>query len=117
MDNQQSKSNQVGAPFRGPRAHSVAWEHTYEFIDGKVTCHAAEGADCRLVCSENCESWIVGDHPHELIDHGCCLFVEWMEAEDGVALAYCGASHPVVNGFIEIEYHDDHYTWSYADAG
>lgn len=107
---------QSGPILRGPRAHSVAWEHDYEDIACHVTCHASEGADCRLVCPENCESWSVADHEHDLIDHGQCLFVEWMEAEDGGLMAYGGGDHPVVAGFIEIEFDLDHYTWTYADV-
>jgi hypothetical protein len=98
---------------RGPRTHSVAWMIHDDWIEGTVTCHAAEGADCRLDCPQGCEDWIVSDHEHELIDSGRCLFVEWMHESDGVLDAHRG-SHSLTDGFIEPEWDDDHYTWTYS---
>jgi hypothetical protein len=99
---------------RGPRAHSITWMIDDDWITGKVECHCVEGADCRMVCPNDCEAWNVCDHEHELVDAGRCLFVEWMEAIDSVQDAHVG-SHALVAGFIEPEWDDDGFTWSYVD--
>jgi hypothetical protein len=85
-----------------------------DWIEGNVTCHATEGADCRLICSEGCDGWNITDHEHELVDQGKCNFVEWMDAE-GLLESHVG-THAPTDGFIEIEYEDDHYTWTYSHA-
>lgn len=102
----------MSAPFRGPRAHSVAWTLDDDWLNGKITCHAAEGADCRLICREDCESWNVANHEHPLFDAGKCLVVEWLN-EAGVLESHIG-SHAPVDGFITPEFHDG-YLWSYSE--
>jgi hypothetical protein len=97
---------------RGPRAHSVAWVLNDEWLDGIVTCHAGEGADCRLDCPEGCAEWDILTHDHALRDSGRCLVVEWIE-NTGVMETHTG-THAPVDGFIEVAY-DDGYSWSYAD--
>lgn len=99
---------------RGKHAHSVALELHDDWLTGTVTCHATEGADCRLMCMDGCESWSLTDHEHPLVDQGKCNFVEWVEAA-GELLEYHVGSHAPVDGFIEIEWDDDHYVWSYSD--
>ena len=101
---------------RGPNAHSVVWIIADGWIKGTVTCHATEGADCRLICPQQCEAWTITDHKHELIDNGKCSFVEWMENMDDVAECHVGNDHALVDGFITPEFDGDHYVWSYSDA-
>ncbi|HVX20911.1 MAG TPA: hypothetical protein VHB02_06170 [Acidimicrobiales bacterium] len=110
-----SPSSDGQALLRGPRAHSIAWTIAGDTISGVVTCHAIEGADCRLNCPEGCESWDITDHEHELEDYGSCVFVEWVD-QDGAQFTYGGAFHPLVNGAIEPKWNGDHYTWNYVDA-
>lgn len=100
---------------RGPRAHSVSWWIDDDWIQGTMTCNATEGADCRLMCPEGCESWDVMDHEHPLVDQGKCNFVQWMEAED-MTEAHVG-SHALVDGFVTPEWDGDHYVWSYSVVG
>jgi hypothetical protein len=99
------------ALMRGPRAHSVSWLLSDDWIEGTVTCHATEGADCRLDCPEGCESWDCVDHEHALVDSGHCLVVEWLE-NTGVLESHAG-NHAPIDGFIEVEYGDG-YTWAYS---
>lgn len=100
---------------RGPHAHSVTWRIIDDWIEGRVTCHATEGADCRVQCLDGCESWSAVDHEHPLVDQGTCNFVEWMEAADSVTEAHVG-DHALVDGFIDPEWDDDHYVWSYVEG-
>src|SRR6202051_2884971 len=99
---------------RGPRAHSVAWVMHDDWIDGTVTCHAVEGADCRLMCREDCEAWSVTDHEHTLFDAGKCLVVEWIE-NTGVLESHIGTHEPT-DGFIDTEFDGDAYTWWYSEV-
>ena len=101
---------------RGPRAHSVSWTIDQTRVQGTVTCHCAVGADCRMTCLEGCESWNVVDHVHELVDNGACLFVEWMEATDGVLEAHNGPAQPLRDGFIDPDTSGDNWTWTYWDT-
>lgn len=99
---------------RGPRAHSIAWMLDDDWLTGTVTCHAAEGADCRMMCPEGCESWDLIDHEHTLVDAGKCNAVESLDA-NGVADSHVG-SHAPVDGFITPEWDIDVWQWSYSDA-
>jgi hypothetical protein len=98
---------------RGPRAHSVAWMLSEDYLQGVVTCHCVEGADCRLQCPEGCESWNITDHEHPLVDSGMCLVATWINETD-VAECHTGR-HAPVDGFIEHEFDGDGFTWSYVD--
>ena len=109
-----SRSPNITPLLRGPRAHSVAWMLDGDWLEGTVTCHATEGADCRLTCPDGCASWDSLDHQHELVDGGECNFVEWV-ANDGVLDTHMG-KHIPVDGFIEPEWNDDHFTWTYSDV-
>lgn len=100
---------------RGPKAHSVTWTIDEGWIQGAATCHATEGADCRMVCPEGCESWSLTDHEHQLVDGGECNFVQWIEAE-GLQEAHAGRTESLRDGFIDPEWSDDHYVWRYSDA-
>lgn len=86
-----------------------------EYLDGTVTCHATEGADCRLSCTADCEEWELVDHEHELADAGRCLVIEWIE-NTGVTECHTGR-HAPVDGFIEAEFDGDGYTWTYVPDG
>lgn len=99
---------------RGPRAHSIRWVLHDDWLEGTITCHAAEGADCRVTCPEGCEAWILTDHEHEFVDAGRCLVVEWIDNSDGARACHVG-SHTPVDGFITPEWDDDGYVWSYSD--
>jgi len=100
---------------RGPRAHSVAWMLDNDWLAGTVTCHATEGADCRLTCPEDCEVWNFTNHEHKLVDGGKCIIVEWLGNQGNLADSHAG-SHAPVDGFIELEWDGDHPIWRYADA-
>lgn len=104
-----------GGLMRGPRAHSIAWDMHDDWLTGDITCHAVGGADCRVTCSKDCESWTLTDHEHEFVDAGKCLFVEWIEATDGALSAHVG-SHAPTDGFIEYEWDDGGYVWTYSDV-
>ena len=96
---------------RGPRAHSIAWMLDDDWLTATVTCHAVEGADCRMVCPEGCESWNLAYHKHELVDAGRCLVVEWLDNQ-GIQESHVG-SHAPIDGFIEATWDGDGYTWTY----
>ena len=99
---------------RGPRAHSVAWMLHDDWLEGVVVCHCGEGADCRMDCTEGCESWDLVTHEHPMKDTGRCLFVEWIDAE-GVQDSHVG-SHAPKDDYITPEWDGDHYTWTYSDV-
>ena len=99
---------------RGPRAHSVVWTMDDDWLTGKITCHAAPGADCRLVCPEGCDEWDAVDHQHPLADCGTCNAATWIE-EDGVLECHRGRG-PVRDGFVQVEWTGGGYTWSWPPA-
>lgn len=52
-------------------------------------CHAKEGADCRLECSEGCAEWDEY-HDHQMVEAGRCLIAEWIceQQEDCLRAEY-----------------------------
>jgi hypothetical protein len=96
--------------------HHVAWTIDRHGIRGVVTCHAPEGAFCRLVCDQDCEEW-APDHEHELHDVGYCNVVEFITNGDSIEDAYIGpANETLCSGFIVPQWQGDWYGWSYADG-
>lgn len=41
----------------GGHLHVIVWEFDMDCVVQHVECRAAEDADCRLYCDEDCESW------------------------------------------------------------
>lgn len=76
----------------------------------EFTCDEPEGALCRLVCHDGCETWFEDHdqvHDHKL-QPSFCTFVENMEAVDPEheAIGDC----TLFEGPVEIEY-EDGYRW------
>jgi hypothetical protein len=99
---------------RGPWAHSVKLSLDDDYLSGEIICHATEGADCRMVCSEDCEAWDLVDHEHPMVDSGKCTVAEWINNAD-VIEAHVG-SHKPVDGYIEAEFDGDGFIWRYVDV-
>lgn len=100
--------------------HTVRFEIDEYGITPVFTCFAQKGDPfCRLVCPEpaGCETaaecFRAG---HERVDHGCCLFVEWMDADDGIN-AYHGDKSPARGGMIVPEWKRDTWWWHYPAPG
>lgn len=90
----------------------------YRISDGDVwallRCDESEGAPCRLICPEGCESWPC---PHELVDAGYCNEIEFI-GNAGPALEYRegGAETGVADGEVTIRWDGDMYVWSQDDT-
>jgi len=79
-------------------------------------CHEPEGADCRVACSEGCESFSYPDHEHKLDPVDWCNAVEYMNLaaeeyrsdnskDDGEIALFDGMP-------IEVEWNGDCYVWA-----
>ncbi|WP_280186228.1 MULTISPECIES: hypothetical protein [Nocardia] len=98
-------------------AHTVRFEIGPFGVAPVFNCYARVGEPfCRLTCpgAFGCES---GDEcresGHEPVDYGRCMFVEWMDSEDGIE-AFSGDRTALRGGHIVPEWRGDHWTWSYA---
>lgn len=95
-------------------------------FSAEVVCREPEGANCRLMCAENCgaETYpcggYVGDpgreenyREHELVDYGACNAAEWINFGSGPEEC-CGVTteFPVSDGMpIEVIWFGDCYEW------
>lgn len=98
---------------RGPRAHSVRFTLEDGRLYARWTCHAAEGADCRMRCPGECEEWDLvehdADHDHKLVDAGHCMVVEGLEAVEDIEDCHQGED-VLYDGPMEWDY-DGGYTF------
>lgn len=98
----------------------VTTDHKVEFtlnaggtVDGKVTCLAKEGAECRVWCDEGCDYVYDGHENHKLFDQGTCGQIPWFE--DYVFDSYDGKTTPLRDGYVNLIWYGDGYTWNYAN--
>lgn len=91
----------------------------YRISDGDVwallKCDEPEGAQCRLICPEGCETWPC---VHELTDAGYCNQINYI-GTCGPALEFREGREEtgVVDGEITIRWSDDDcYVWSQVNA-
>lgn len=96
--------------------HHVHWVIEKEWITGVVTCAAPEGAECRLICAQGCESWPCDIEGHSLVDSGACNAIEWLGMNAELAESYVGDAHALTDGVIIPHWTGDGYTWSYPDG-
>lgn len=97
-------------------AHTVRFEIGPLGVDAVFHCYARPGDPfCRMTCPVRyCEGGVdCRAQGHQLQDYGKCMFVEWMEVEDGVE-AFSGEKTALRGGHIVPEWRGDHWTWSYA---
>lgn len=85
----------------------------------KITCHAPEGALCRITCDDGCEEFEFEGHEHLLIDSGECMPLVYLENYDeNVREMYDGDVRPLTaDGPVTLNYHSGDYfvSWRYAD--
>ena len=79
-----------------------------------MRCTAAEGADCRKVCSAGCESWPC-DSSHELTDNGSCNAVEWVN-QALLEESYSGGHESLHDGPVTVQWEGDYWSWDYAKS-
>jgi hypothetical protein len=91
-------------------AHRVEWRLDRDVVVGSLVCDAPEGADCRLVCKEGCESWPCG---HDLEDNGCCNAVEWIDQYDLAECHWTNGSEVVRDGPVHVWWDGDSWLWHY----
>ena len=95
--------------------HHIALTIDRDDIDAKITCSAPAGAGCRLTCPMGCESWIFGEHDHELVDAGTCLLLEFIENDESTMWElYDGAPGPLHSGPVDLTFQEEFVTWSYS---
>lgn len=83
------------------------------YITGRMICDAPHGADCRLWCVHDCtETTDEHLHEHHLEDQGRCIQTDgWF---DEIFDAYSGDQAPLHSGPVNLHWHGDFYTWTYA---
>ena len=111
--------------------HAVSWQVDTEWVDATFTCDAPEGADCRLVCAEECgaDFWPChsydedGDNEreHRRVDGGSCLAVDCLKNEEGPDSYDREAPRaPLRSGPIVVRWTGDELqpcVWSYPPEG
>jgi len=114
--------------------HFITWTHDQDCVQAQATCTAPEGADCRLICPEGCESWSIdhdeGGKPFHRTGHfeddgtevrhameaSDCNVVEFLNIDGSINELSTDAS-PFVIGTIAIEesWEGDYYSWKRAE--
>lgn len=117
------------------RTHFISWTHDQDCVRALATCTAPEGADCRLICPQGCESWSTernedgqpfhrtghmddGGHVevrHPLVGSDCNV-VEFLNVDGDLDELSTNASSFVI-GTIAIEetWEGDYYSWKRAE--
>lgn len=96
-----------------PRGHTVEWRISSAcWIDGTVTCHEPDTADCRTWCAEGCEERCTAPGEHRREPTGSCNLKDWLENGDLVE-CYAGPTATLVNGPVDISWDGDNYLWRY----
>lgn len=113
--------------------HFLTWTHDRDCVRVSATCHADEGADCRLICADpdcSAEEFTLerrvdgtayhaygedddGDETfHDLKDGGACNVVEFLDA-GGFIDELAVEAEPFVIGTVSIEpvWAGDYYAW------
>jgi hypothetical protein len=91
--------------------HHVTFTIEKNYIRGLFKCTAEPGADCRLICPEQCEAWPCG---HKLVDGGECNVMTWLGLSDPVE-SYAGDEEPLRSGPISASWDGADMTWEYAE--
>jgi hypothetical protein len=96
-----------------PPDHRIAWTIEGDWITGKLTCSAHEGAACRLVCEQGCETWPCTGDGHKLVDNGSCNAAEWIN-ETGPEEAHGGDSPATLHdGPVDVWWSGTSWRWAY----
>lgn len=92
--------------------HTLSVYVVNEWLQVDLNCNAAEGSACRMTCPDGCDSWLVDEHEHELVDYGQCLAVEWAE-NTTVAECHSGGTTRLHDGMpVDVEWTGDGWTWN-----
>ena len=95
------------------RPHSIAWTIEGDWITGKLICVAPEGADCRLVCEQGCETVPCTGEDHRLVDGGSCNAAVWIN-ETGPQEAHGGDSPETLrDGPVDVWWSGTSWRWAY----
>lgn len=97
-------------------SHHITLTIDDQQVIGKITCNAVAGANCRLTCLEDCESFVIGDHEHELVDAGECMLLPFLD-EDSASVweLFDGRTPtPARSGPIILAYVEEGVVWDYA---
>ena len=91
-------------------SHRVEYRISGPDVWALLKCDEPEGAQCRLICPDGCESWPC---EHELVDAGHCNEIEFI-GNAGLALEFREGTEEtgVVDGEVTINWDGDMYVWS-----
>lgn len=92
----------------------VLYDPSAAVVRLSLACHETGRAACRLVCSQDCETWDEHNHEHELIEADECNAVFWIGQD---AEEYCKTESdtpfPLHDGMpVEVAWDSDTYVWT-----